>query len=111
MLLRRQLVGLLWKSSGLYLLAIISRLDESKLLTKAILLVHLCRSAFQDAESTNDGRWHTILWLVDPEIFQRSLCLCTPVLVGWYLDLAKGVCLCSSLSSHDRCGAEGSNCN
>ena len=63
--------------------------------TKSELHVDCCRGALQNAKRLDDGRRHAVLRLVDPEVLQRSLRLCSPVFVRWDLNLPKCIRFCS----------------
>jgi hypothetical protein len=46
-------------------------LTDKQVITKSIFHIHSCSSAFQDAERSDHSRRHSILRLIDLEVFQR----------------------------------------
>lgn len=66
-------------------------------LTESELHVNSGSGALEDTESSHNWRWHAISRLVDVEVGEGTLSLSSPVLVGWDMDLAEGIGLCSGL--------------
>lgn len=64
-------------------------------ITKSKIHVHRCCCSFQYTKRSDNGRGHSVLRLINLEIFQRTLSLCSPVSVRGHLDLAEGIGLCS----------------
>lgn len=64
-------------------------------ITESIIHVDCGGSALEDAKGS-DNRWrHSILWLIDLEVLERSFGLSAPVLVRGDLDFTKGIAFCS----------------
>ena len=62
-------------------------------ITESIFHVDGGSSALEDTECSDYWRRHSILWLIDLEVLQRSFGLGTPVLVRRNLDFAKSIAL------------------
>lgn len=75
---------------------------------EAVFHVDGCGGAFENAKGADYGRGHTVLWLIDAEVFERPLRLCAPVLVCRDMDFAKGVCFYAG--RHDCSGRREMSC-
>jgi hypothetical protein len=63
--------------------------------TKSIVHIDCGSSSLEDTKCLNDRRGHAVLRLVDFEVLQRTLCLCSPVSIRSDLHFSKGITLCS----------------
>lgn len=77
--------------------------------TEAELHVDGRSSSLENTKRLYDRRGHAILGLIDLEVLQRALCLCSPVLVCRYVDLAEGIRLCSGSCHCSCCCVKGSS--
>ena len=62
-------------------------------ITESIIHIDGGSGALEDAECSDYRRRHSILWLIDLEVLERSFGLGTPVFVRGDLDFAKGIAL------------------
>ena len=82
----------------------ITGLDHGRSNLRLQTKVQVClgRRFLEKTESLNHRQWHALLWPTNLEVLQRSLGLCTPVLVRRNLDWPESIRFLSELPSPTR---------